>query len=402
MASSDKKPQEPTVLIFYTLPLGVCLLSALLLMAMTGFNSLAVVAGLIVLILGLLIGFVLAGKMKQALQADQRYWQDDEAQQLDDVNGYAVELERLFLDVIPIVLRQVETSRNHTEQEINVLTQRFAEMVDQLNRIITGTQHSDDSRGIDSLFSESRAALTQVLKALQQIQKVEHEVVEEVRNLSTHTAQLDAMALEVRKVAEQINLLALNAAIEAARAGENGRGFAVVADEVRKLAGFSSSTGEKISRAIEDINSAMSVTLQMSETSGSNDDRAIRDSEKAIQTALNDLQAALNVLKSDANLLRTNSAEIHDQIYSVLTAFQFQDRVSQMLNHVEHNLGELQTTIELVRRTGGQRHKNMIDVNRILSQMVLKYTMPEEHINHHGKNAVSHQSGGNDNDLTFF
>lgn len=402
MSPSDFKPQVKSYLAFYLLPSGLAVLAGLLLMAVTGFNPLAMIGTVILVIIGVLIGFFLAGKMKQALQADQTYWQHDETVQLDDVHGYAYELERLFLDIVPIVLRQVETSRSHTEQEINVLTQRFAGMVEQLNRIISGTNHTEDTRSVDGLFAESRAALTQVLVALKQIQNIEHAVVEEVRNLSGHTAQLDAMAREVRKVAEQINLLALNAAIEAARAGENGRGFAVVADEVRKLAGFSSSTGEKISRAIEDINSAMAVTLHMSETSGTNDDMTIRDAEKAIQTALNDLQAALNVFKSDAEILRGNSSEIHDEIYSVLTAFQFQDRVSQMLTHVEHNLIELQATIEQVKATGGKRHKDMIDVNKTLSQMVLKYTMPEEHLNHQAKTAASYQSASSDNDLTFF
>ena len=90
-------------------------------------------------------------------------------------------------------------------------------------------------------------------------------MIDEVRQLSTHTHQLDAMAKEVRKVAEQINLLALNAAIEAARAGENGRGFAVVGRRGAQAGGFFLIHRRKISSAIEDINAAMVSTLKMSE-----------------------------------------------------------------------------------------------------------------------------------------
>lgn len=367
-----------------------------------GVNEISLALTLILGVAGVWIGRSLLKSQRATLNVRDRHWKQDEITKLNDLQGYVTELERLFVQVMPILLRQVQTSRTHTEQEVTVLTNRFASMVDQLNTIISRTQHRHDGTDIKGIFDESRAALNAVLNALNQIQDVEHAVIDEVRKLSTHTLQLDTMALEVRKVAEQINLLALNAAIEAARAGENGRGFAVVADEVRKLAGFSSSTGEKISSAIADINAAMATTLRMSESSGTSEEQTIREAEANIQTALGDLQAAMTMFKDDAEMLRTHSSSIRDEIYSVLTAFQFQDRVSQMLTHVENNLGNLQETVERNHRAGGQRHADMIDVDRTLATMELKYTMPEELLNHTANNAVSHSSAGADNDLTFF
>jgi methyl-accepting chemotaxis protein len=114
------------------------------------------------------------------------------------------------------------------------------------------------------------------------------------------------------------------------------------------------------------------------------------------------LQDALNVFKNDAETLRSSSSEIRDEIFTVLTAFQFQDRVSQMLSHVEHNLNSLQGTVESATNAGAQRHANMINVDQTLSGMELNYTMPEELLNHQAKSAVSHQSAAQDNDLTFF
>ncbi|PPD35764.1 MAG: hypothetical protein CTY19_01595 [Methylomonas sp.] len=374
---------------FYILPASLGLICGFSLTLMAGLNLISILLTIAFVIAGLLIGLFLLSKQTSELAANNTHWQHDETVKLGDVTAYVTELERLFVQVVPILLRQVETSRTHTEKEVTVLTNRFAAMVEQLNSIITGTGHGENSRNIDTIFDESRAALTAVLKALSQIQDVEHAVVDEVRKLSTHTHQLDTMAQEVRKVAEQINLLALNAAIEAARAGENGRGFAVVADEVRKLAGFSSSTGEKISSAIADINSAMSTTLKMSESSGNTEDKTIRDAEASIKSALSDLQYALNMFKNDAEMLRTNSSSIRDEIFSVLTAFQFQDRVSQMLAHVENNLQSLQATVENSRQSGNERHANMLNVDKTLTGMELNYTMPEEVLNHTASSAVS-------------
>lgn len=387
---------------FYLLPAGLGLCCGLVLMSLTGFSMLSAGITVVFVVAGIGVGRLLLTKQQNRLLANNEHWRHDEDSKMADINAYALELERLFIQVVPILMRQVQTSRTHTEEEITVLTERFAGMADQLGKIISGTGHAEDGRDIDALFTESRAALTRVLKALTHIQSVEHAVIDEVRQLSTHTHQLDAMAKEVRKVAEQINLLALNAAIEAARAGENGRGFAVVADEVRKLAGFSSSTGEKISSAIEDINAAMASTLKMSEASGSSEDIVIHEAEKSIEKTLNDLQAVLNVFKNDAQLLRGSSEQIRDQIFSVLTAFQFQDRVSQMLSHVEHNLSNLHQTVELNQRSGAERHANMININKTLAKMELNYTMPEEARIHGSVTGSSQQSVSSDNDLTFF
>jgi len=384
---------------FYMLPVLLGGVAGLLSILQSGINFFSIGIAVILPLLGGFIGMHLFGKCQAALNKVNLDWGDDERSKLDDINAYASELEQLCLKVMPILLRQIQTSRTHTEQEITVLTSRFASMCSQLEQIISGTGHNTQSnRSVDELFIDSQNALKAVLHVLLDIQTVEHQVVEEVRKLSSHTQNLDSMAQEVRKVAEQINLLALNAAIEAARAGENGRGFAVVADEVRKLAGFSSSTGERISRAINEINSAMDSALKMSEQSGTEDDKAISNAENSIRLALADLRVAMDVFKGDAEVLRSNSTHIRDEIYSVLAAFQFQDRVSQMLTHVEHNLSNLHGAVDSV-HSQGLRHQNSLNIEKVLSSMELVYTMPEELINH--SSSTSSDVAKND-DLTFF
>jgi len=79
-------------------------------------------------------------------------------------------------------------------------------------------------------------------------------VVSDMAVLHGEIGRAEALALDVRKVAERTNLLALNAAIEAARPGESGRAFAIVADEVRKLALCASKASEGISGTLADQN----------------------------------------------------------------------------------------------------------------------------------------------------
>ncbi|MDT8407576.1 MAG: methyl-accepting chemotaxis protein [Methylococcales bacterium] len=396
--ASSKAAQKPNQLFVFGLVLSWGIFSALAVLVLAGMTIVSGLAAGVIVIGAFIVGHMLYENQLQQWERQAEIslgaFQDEKKR----LEHYAHSLEQLVEHVAPILSRQVQTSRTHTEQEITVLTQRFAAMLDQISAIVSETSHTQDGRDVDAIFAEGRHALTQVLKALKEIKQVEHEVIEEVRKLSSLTGRLNEMAMEVRKVAEQINLLALNAAIEAARAGENGRGFAVVADEVRKLAGFSSTTGEKISSAVNDISAAMQATVKKSESSGVTEDKTINDAENSISTVLADLQTVLAMSSHNTRILQQNSGEVSAQISDVLTAFQFQDRVAQMLQHVEHNLEAMQSLIQQARE---QRDTQELDVQQALAHMELNYTMPEEVMNH-STAGDNHAQVKHDDDLTFF
>jgi hypothetical protein len=71
-----------------------------------------------------------------------------------------------------------------------------------------------------------------------------------------HISRSSCLANEVREVGKNINRLPLNAAIEAARAVENGRSFA------RSFV----DTGIKNKKAVEEINPAMKLTLNLAKS----------------------------------------------------------------------------------------------------------------------------------------
>ncbi len=78
-------------------------------------------------------------------------------------------------------------------------------------------------------------------------------MVSRIRDLETAATEIDEVIGLITSIANQTNLLALNATIEAARAGEAGKGFAVVASEVKTLARQTSTSTERISASIKNV-----------------------------------------------------------------------------------------------------------------------------------------------------
>ena len=90
----------------------------------------------------------------------------------------------------------------------------------------------------------------------------------------------------------------------------------------------------------------------------------------------------------------------------MITALQFQDRVTQMLEHAEHNLDALnELIIDNKKVAFTERTAELIKDNDILKKMELRYTMPEELANHQaittGEYKVKNKNSFSE-DVTFF
>ena len=317
---------------------------------------------------------------------------------------YIHELERIPLDLFPIFSRNIESSRRLAESSITNLTERFSALVVQLNEVVAASKKTEmaDGCAIGRLFSASKDSLNEVVTSLEELLSRQDSLLRQVKGLSEYTVELETMAQGVRSVAEQINVLALNAAIEAARAGQHGRGFAVVADEVRKLAASSSCTGEQIGKKVREITESMTQTLELAESSKGADDDLVERSEQSIAHVLHMLEQVVTSLNTDAVSLRTNSENISQEISSLLVDLQFQDRMSQILKHVMESMERTENSItELVEHQSDSRHTNLLQVDRLLEQMLREYSTEEEVQHHKGSNGQS-SVANTASDLTFF
>ncbi|WAH38093.1 methyl-accepting chemotaxis protein [Alicyclobacillus dauci] len=159
--------------------------------------------------------------------------------------------------------QQVGLTIEEAATNVHGQEKRARESISAVDEMIKGVRHI-----ADSAQSVSEAAITTTKVAGNGHQSVRSAVIqmssvgesiedlsELVNTLGRRTQDIGRIIEVITGLASQTNLLALNAAIEAARAGEQGRGFAVVAGEVRKLADQSAQAARQIGEFIVGIQS---------------------------------------------------------------------------------------------------------------------------------------------------
>ncbi len=380
---------------FVALPTALTFLAALTLFWLGGASLSVWLSAAVLVAAGVAIGRFLNGQHQKLIrqQADQSALQLHQSEERIEHMG---QTRDLLVRALPILNRHINSVRSQTEAEINGLTERFSHLIEQLTEAMELSQ--GEGGGILTVIDQGEHKLNDILRVLVEIKETKALVLSKINALAGSTAELDGMAQDVGKIAEQTNLLALNAAIEAARAGEQGRGFAVVADEVRNLSKSSGDTAQKIRASVEVVALAMKEAQQIAEQSSEREAEAESRAQDNISSVLSQFQDAASELASASEQLQERNRMVHQDIGEVIVALQFQDRTDQILAQVESSVkalaGEVESCAE--RLESGQ---GAIDIDAWLKQMEGDYVTREQRQNH-GSDGVADEM--NNGEITFF
>ncbi len=344
--------------------------------------------------------------LRRATLAAERHWQEQTAattrQALEAASAERLQgLDHLCRQVLPLWASQIDIVHAQTETSITALSSRFADLSGRIQSAVNTVRTGD---GVDmvSLLAASEAELNGIITELQGTLANKDILLQQVRELSGMTSQLESMARDVGEIAKQTNLLALNAAIEAARAGEAGRGFAVVADEVRKLSSLSGDTGRRIAETVAVVNQSISTTLDASQQYAEQERMLISNSGRHIGDVVAGFRDAAAVLVDNSNTLTREGEHIGHEIAEVLVDLQFQDRVGQVLDHVRNDLRRLEERVhDAAHAAAAGRPAGAIDSAQWLAEMAEKFTTPEQHQLQHGGAKPGAAAAAAD-DITFF
>ena len=323
---------------------------------------------------------------------------------LDSLEHYLVAQQQFGANIVPIWSGHIESSRAQMDSAVSALSERFSGIVDKLDEAVhtssLETQTIEDSdQGLVAVFARSEQELGTVITAQKAAMTGMENMLAKVQSLDRFNAELQDMAADVAKIAQQTNLLALNAAIEAARAGDLGRGFAVVAKEFRMLSTKSGETGRHIAEKVALISAAIVDTCHVVRESVKQEDGSMLRAEATIGRVLGDFRTITDALLRSSTLLKDESIGIKSEIGEALVQLQFQDRVSQIMNHVKENIEQLPDFLH-------QHHQQYthsgelqpLDAQALLSELKRTYVMADQHVIHQGGKVEQKD----DTEITFF
>ena len=308
-------------------------------------------------------------------------------------------------EVAPVWSRHIESSREQMDTAVAGLSERFAHIVDSLDAAVhtasLETETLDDAdKGLMAVFNRAEQDLGAMLEAQRAAMGGMLEMLEKVEGLDRFTKELQDMALDVAKIAQQSNLLSLNAAIEAARAGDLGRGFAVVAKEFRMLSNLSGDTGRNIAAKVQVISTAIADATGVVRESVAQREGRVQASEATISGVLSEFRGVTDALQRSSSLLKDESLSIQNEIGQALVQLQFQDRVSQIMGHVKSNIEQLPVYLQ-------SHHEQYLesgvleplDPEVLLGALKKTYVMADQHAIHSGATVAQASS---DNEIRFF
>lgn len=236
----------------------------------------------------------------------------------------------------------LETAQTQMREATQHLLEGFAHILGELDLIVTpnGMSSAADIDARTAVLTQCEERLRGLLDGIHASVRSRDEVLGSVRSLSAASSSLAGMAEDVGKLARQTNLLSINAAIEAARAGDTGRGFAVVAAEVRRLSTESGDTGRRIGEQVQQFSGRMQLALANADQHTQRDAVVMDAAGQTVNAVIADVDGAVSELNARAAELRARGEAVKLQVEQLMIAFQFQDRVHQILDQVRHSMGD--------------------------------------------------------------
>ncbi|MFL9881318.1 chemotaxis protein [Herbaspirillum rhizosphaerae] len=275
--------------------------------------------------------------------------------------AYVVSPE-LLQGVVPVWRSNVQLARSQTQDAIDKLTQRFVGIHQRLGGAVSlaeGGKNGD----VLQVIQKAAQQLGGIAEALEQVLSTRDGLLRKIETLGQHNDDIRQLAQEVEQIAGRTGVTDL------------------FSDEQSwtELAARSAEAGQKIISKTKSVQQQIQTALVSANQLDNDATRMMDDSRVVIATVIADFRESALKLSGTVGQLEEENREVDQEVCDILVNLQFQDRISQILDHVQLDMVKL---VGLVEQT-----QALPDRAAWLADLEKTYTTQEQRQIHAGQQA---------------
>lgn len=234
------------------------------------------------------------------------------------------DLPDLMQSIVPAWRNNVQLARSQTQEAIDNLTRRFVSIHQRLGGAVSlaaGGKNAD----VLQVIQNAAVQLGGIAEALEQVLSTRDALLRKIDTLRQHND-------EIRELAQEVNQIA----------GRTGVADLISDQESwTELATRSSEAGRRIISKTKAVQTQIQTALVSANHLDADAARMIDDSRMVIDSVIADFRQSALKLSGTVSQLEEESREADQEVCDILVNLQFQDRISQILDHVQRDMTRL-------------------------------------------------------------